>query len=374
MDLVYAQIAHRAVITPDHAVYLLYGRDQVLLEDALGKLIAGVKQTTGAVPDQVSLYGNAATCEAITGELANLSLMGTGKVVVVREANRMRAPEQAKLAELLPRLGRESLLVLLAGEATYDSRAKRKKILAEKLESMVRKVGVTIEFPAFRDQDAERWVVNAAKEAGVELEPRAAGQMVLLAGAELSRLRSELEKVITFAGAERKVSVADIALVVSRSPEATVFELIDAIGSRHPDQALSALKILMDAGEPAPRILAMIVRQIRLIWQAKYLAEKGYLKHNGANVPAEVEQNLLPHDRSTSVMSQVNRPFLREKLLRQAGAFSWSALRRGMERVLAADLAFKGIEGDVDDPRLVLEMLVLELASSGRSRTPGREH
>ncbi|HEX2999074.1 MAG TPA: DNA polymerase III subunit delta [Armatimonadota bacterium] len=221
----------------------------------------------------------------MTGELANLSLMGTGKVVVVREANRMRAPEQAKLAELLPRLGRESLLVLLAGEATYDSRAKRKKILAEKLESMVRKVGVTIEFPAFRDQDAERWVVNAAKEAGVEMEPRAAGQMVLLAGAELSRLRNELEKVITFAGADRKVSVADIALVVSRSPEATVFELIDAIGNRHPDQALSALKILMDAGEPAPRILAMIVRQIRLIWQAKYLAEKGYLKHNGANVP-----------------------------------------------------------------------------------------
>ncbi|HEX2999073.1 MAG TPA: hypothetical protein VHR86_02395 [Armatimonadota bacterium] len=87
-----------------------------------------------------------------------------------------------------------------------------------------------------------------------------------------------------------------------------------------------------------------------------------------------MEQNLLPHDRSTSVMSQVNRPFLREKLLRQAGAFSWGALRRGMERVLAADLAFKGIEGDVDDPRLVLEMLVLELASSGRSRTPGREH
>ncbi|HEX2999075.1 MAG TPA: hypothetical protein VHR86_02405 [Armatimonadota bacterium] len=55
MDLVYAQIAHRAAITPDHAVYLLSGRDQVLLEDALGKLIAGVKQTTGAAPDQLSL-------------------------------------------------------------------------------------------------------------------------------------------------------------------------------------------------------------------------------------------------------------------------------------------------------------------------------
>jgi len=172
--------------------------------------------------------------------------------------------------------------------------------------------------------------------------------------------------VISYAGPARTVAVADVDLVVSRSPEATVFELIDAIGDRRPDTALAALKILLDAGEPEQRILALIARQIRLIWQAKWLAEAGYLKRSGPQVPNEVVRDLLPKEGSTSVMSQVQRSFLREKLLRQAAAFSWQAMRRGLERVLAADLAFKGIEGEVDNPRLILEMLVLELASGRR--------
>ena len=86
-------------------------------------------------------------------------------------------------------------------------------------------------------------------------------------------------------------------------------------------------------------------------------------------MPPEVIHDLLPRDNSVSVMSQVQRPFLREKLLRQAAAFPWPALHRALERILAADLSFKGIEGEIDNPRLVLEILVLELAS-GRKRAP----
>lgn len=366
MELTFAQIARLPVLTPERPVYLLYGREQVLLEEALGKLLAGVRQAAGAEPDVAALYGNGTTCEQIAGELANLSLLGAGKVVVVREAQRLRAPEQNRLAALLPRLGAGSLLVLLAGEPTYDSRTRRRKVLGEKLESAVRAVGVTIEFPTFREQDAERWLLTEAKEAGLRLDPQAAAQMVLLAGADLLRLRNELAKVLAYAGTAGQVSVEEISQVVSRSPEATIFELIDAIGDRRPDQALAALKILLDAGEPEQRILVLLARQIRLIWQAKYLAERGFVKRSGVNVPPEVARDLLPRDSSLNVMGQLQRPFLREKLLRQAQAFSWPALRQGLERVLAADLAFKGIEGEVDNPRLMLEMLVLTLASGGR--------
>ncbi len=366
MDLPYLKISRQKKVVPDHTVYLVYGREEVLVEDVVAKLVAGAREAAGGDPDVQVLHGGGTTCEQVASELANFSLMGMGKVVILRAAHQMRAPEQARLAALLPRIGPGSLLILTADEATYDSRTRKKRILSDKLETALRDVGVLIEVPTFREQDAERWVVAAAKEAGVTMEPNAAAQMVLLAGADLTRLRNELEKLIAYAGAEKSISVADVNLVVTRSPEATVFELIDAIGDRRPDTALAALKVLLDAGEAEPKILALIARQIRLIWQTKYLAERGYLKRSGVQVPAEVARDLLPKDRSTNVMTQVQRPFLREKLLRQAGAFSWDALHRGLERVLAADLAFKGIEGEVDNPRLVLEMLVLELASGRR--------
>lgn len=367
MELQYAQISRLPVLRAERPVYLLFGREQVLIEDVLGRLLAGVRQDADADPDVQTLHGHGTSCEQIAGELANLSLLGAGKVVVLRDSQRMRAPEQAKLAALLPKLGPGSLLVMLAGEPTYDSRTKKRKLLSEKLEESVRAVGVTIEFPSFREQDAERWVLASAKDAGVKVDPQAASRMVQLAGVDLMRLRNELEKVIGYAGRAGMVTVEDVELVVSRSPEATVFELIDAIGAQRPDRALASLKVLLDAGEPEQRILALIARQIRLLWQTKYLVENGYLKRSGPQVPPEVVRDTLPRDNTLSIMPQVQRPFLRDKLMAQAAALGWPALRRGLERVLAADLAFKGIEGEVDDSRLVLEMLVLELAS-GRKR------
>ena len=75
MELTFAQIARLPVLTPGGRS--IYGREQVL-EEALGKLLAGVRQAAGAEPD-VALYGNGTTCEQIAGELANLSLLGAGK-------------------------------------------------------------------------------------------------------------------------------------------------------------------------------------------------------------------------------------------------------------------------------------------------------
>lgn len=367
MDLKYGQIAHQRALIPERPVYLLYGREQVLLEEVLEKLLSGVRQAHGASPEVQGLYGSAATCEQIALELANLSLMGMGKVVVVREAQGMRSAEQTRLATLVPRLKKGALLVLMAGEPTYDSRTKKRRVLNERLETAVREAGVAIEVPAFRKEDAVAWLREEAKSAGVLLEPQAAWRMVNLAGTDLLRLRNELAKVAAYVGPSAVATVETVEQVVSHSPEATVFRVVDAIGERRPDQALAALKTLLDRGEAEQHILALIARQIRLIWQAKWLAEQGYLKGKGDQVPPEVHQ-LLPREGSTNVLRELSgkEDYLREKWLRQAAAFSWKALRQGLERILAADLAIKGIDGEVDNPRLILEMLVLELASSDR--------
>ena len=74
---------------------------------------------------------------------------------------------------------------------------------------------------------------GGSQEARVTMAARR-GADGALAGADLTRLRNELEKLIAYAGATKSVSVADVNLVVTRSPEATVFELIDAIGDRRP--------------------------------------------------------------------------------------------------------------------------------------------
>jgi DNA polymerase-3 subunit delta len=97
---------------------------------------------------------------------------------------------------------------------------------------------------------------------------------------------------------------------------------------------------LLDLGENALGLLAMIVRQFRLMIQVKYLQEK--------NVPApEIPKALGQH------------PFVMEKIGQQARNFTMEQLERIYSHLLDLDVGIKtGEVGDV----LALDLLVAELA------------
>ena len=105
-------------------------------------------------------------------------------------------------------------------------------------------------------------------------------------------------------------------------------------------RAIRELHRLLDLGENALGLLAMITRQFRLLIQVKDLQEK--------NVPApEVAQALGQH------------PFVIEKIGQQARNFSIEQLERIYSHLLDIDVGIK--TGEVSDV-LALDLLVAELA------------
>ncbi len=116
-----------------------------------------------------------------------------------------------------------------------------------------------------------RWVIERTKKYEGTIEPVAAQRLATLSGGDLRRLDSEINKLITYVDAQRAITVKDVDLLVSDASASSVFDLVDALGKRDGKRAAHELHHLLDQGENPLGLLAMIVRQYRLLILVKEL-------------------------------------------------------------------------------------------------------
>jgi DNA polymerase-3 subunit delta len=205
-----------------------------------------------------------------------------------------------------------------------------------------------VELARVNEDDAMRWVVATAQEAGVRVDADAARQLVDALGADMMLIASELEKLLLYAEGRGKITLGDVETMVLAAKQRSLYELTDAISARDRARALALLHGLLnssDAGEDAAIghlymlartfrqmlvILEKNVRDSRAIWQALW---------QGFRMP----------------------PFAADDLIRQARRYkSRRELTRALRLIARADLELRS---SPPDKRLVLERLIYELAS-----------
>ena len=212
-----------------------------------------------------------------------------------------------------------------------------------------------VELARVNEEDAMRWAVAKAQEAGLRLETDAARELVDALGADMMLVSSELEKLLLYTAGRGRITLGDVETMVLGAKQRTLYELTDAISARDRVRALALLQGLLnssDAGEDAAIghlymlartfrqmlvILEKNVRDSRAIWQALW---------QGFRMP----------------------PFAADDLIRQARRYkSRRELTRALRLVARADLELRS---SPPDKRLVLERLVYELASEPKPSAP----
>lgn len=173
--------------------------------------------------------------------------------------------------------------------------------------------------------DAARHLSEEARRAGYSLDGQAALELVESAGSNLARARTELDKLMAYAGARRTITLEDVRALVPAEPTYIVWELGDAIGRRDAAGALERLAALLRVGHKPLPILGLIASHIRKLLRAK------------------------------SGTSQWLPPEVR----RQAQKIPMADLVKALERLFQADLELRS---SPPDDQLVLERLVLDLA------------
>jgi DNA polymerase-3 subunit delta len=204
------------------------------------------------------------------------------------------------------------------------------------------------------EADAARWVIATAETRDMKCEPDAARELADALGADMMLISSELEKLMLYASERRRITLGDVETMVLAAKQRSLYELTDAISAKDKPRALALLHGLLnasDGGEDSAighlYMLARTVRQMivileknvrdsRAIWQALW---------QGFRMP----------------------PFAAEDLIRQARRYKSRRELTQMLRLIAhADLELRS---SPPDKRLVLERLVLELASEPKVRS-----
>jgi len=165
--------------------------------------------------------------------------------------------------ELLP----EGCHLLLVNPAKPDARLRTTKAL-QKLVKAGQAFEASFALPAIWDGAGQvELVQRTAQSLGLKLEPAAAEALAAAIGSDSARLASELEKLSLYAASDGQgqaptITAAAVATLVG-SQATNSLAVGDALLTGKPADAIALVDALLEANEPALRIVAALSSQIR---------------------------------------------------------------------------------------------------------------
>ena len=322
---------------------LLVGGDSYLRDLCRGKLVdAYVAEGTrdwgvrkfSADDDDVS---------AILGQAQTMPMLAPRQVIFVSEVEHWERLGDDSRDSLIKQVSEyldnpAPFTVLVFEAAALDQRMRLAKMFAEKT------VTVSVEFstdPAERTRLAVPLSLEMAKELGATLEHGAAEELCDILNGELAAIRTELEKLSAYAGERRRITRADVDLLVISARKYEVWDLAGMLAERQPAQALAFLDKLLRDGEPAPALLGALAWAFRKLLEAQELPAGT----NGWQAAGHLKM----------------RSGAAELAVRQSRKFPKSQLTNGLAALYEVDNRLKS--GGTNQ-RAVMEFLVTQLAST----------
>ncbi len=208
----------------------------------------------------------------------------------------------------------------------------------KKLFKALDKAGLVVDCAPLKEAEMPAWVRQRVSQLGGRIAPEAAEGLAARTGPDLTLANSEIRKLMIYCGS-RAIQAADVDLLVAGVVETSIFKLLDAVGARRPQDALTRLSEISQQGEPPVRVLFMVARQVRMTLACQVMIDKGYTQKE-----IEAALGLSPYAARTYLGQRRN--FSREELV-------WA-----LGRILEADVDLKTSAGD---PRAILELCLLDL-------------
>jgi len=206
------------------------------------------------------LDGQEAEFERLQESLQSLPFLSSKKLVVLREpsANKKFTEHAEKLLGEVP----ETTDVILV-EPKLDKRLAYYKYLKKHTD-----------FREFAELDANslsRWLVEQAKERGGKLSPADARYLVERIGENQQSLAHELDKLLLY---EPNITRQTIELLADKTPQSTIFELLEAAFAGHTKKALELYQEQRAQKVEPQQIIAMLAWQLHVLAVIKMAGDR----------------------------------------------------------------------------------------------------
>ena len=194
-----------------------------------------------------------------------MPVMADRRLVILKDAQVVTEKDWLQLDELKNLINGSIVFVIQANQLD-----KRKKSIKKWIE-----IGAVIECLTPQEVARAPWIKTLANEKGLELENDALAYMVQMGGNSLSEINSDLDKLSLFFGEPKRLSIGDVAQVLQRSREESIFSLADSIGKKDRPQALFLFRRLHEQGESEIALVSLIARHLRILLKIKKAQQLG---------------------------------------------------------------------------------------------------
>ncbi len=343
------------VVSP---VVLIWGEDAFMVRQRAKAVFAEWSAAPGMDAETIDgAAGNSGEALRALGRLREalqtLPFFGSGKLVWFQGCNFL-GDERTATAEAVT-----SALAELAAEwAAFDWRGVQLLVSAGKVDKRrtfyktLERIGRVEEQVALSaeqcgwEERAGELVRQRLLESGQQIDGEALARLVVAVGPNLAQLQNEADKVAIYAGAGRRIGLAEVQAVVSKNKQARAFALGDALGDRDVarlmrclDEELWQMERSREKSEIG--ILYGLVGKVRAMLLAKELVAGGALRVEGdyQRFKAQVERlpaEKFPADRRFSPLGL--NPYVLYRAAQQSRNYTTSELVEAMDLLLRCNL------------------------------------
>jgi DNA polymerase-3 subunit delta len=305
-------------------VYVLHGEDEFGIAHFLSELSARLGDAATASMNTTRLDGSAISLEELRGATFALPFLAPRRLVIVSNLlGRWNTQElQKKFIHLLEQLPATTALALVEQHKLADDHWLFAWARGAGSRAYVRRFGL------YKDGDMAQWIQQQAKQAGGQMAPAAARVLAHMVGTDTRLAYQEVQKLLAYAGYKRTVEAEDVETLSVAVFNERIFALIDALAAQDSKRASRLLRQFLEEEDPG-YVMAMIVRQFRLLLLAREILDQGGLAK-------EVRSRL-----------KLRTDFEAGKITEQARGFSLPTLEGVYRSLLDIDEAIKS--GRIED-------------------------
>ncbi len=318
-------------------VYLLHGDEPFYIEKIAEEIENNALEIADRSFNQNIYFGKDIAVGSLIGAARGFPMMGDKQVIIVKEAQQLQGfenKENTKFFEQYFQNPQPSTLLVLCFNEPIDERKTWVKVLSNK--------GLIFSSKKMYDNKLPEWVVDYCHTQKLKISHKAVQLLIDFIGNDLSRMASEIDKLMVNLKADEEISAITIEKYVGISKEYNIFEFQKAMIQK---DVLKANKIANyfaknQKQNPLPATLIMVYGLFCKLLLAHVSADKS-------------EKNLAQ-------VLGVNPYFVKDYLLAVRN-YSFHKTYEIIHYIKIAELHSKGIESGSNDEKSILNELIFKI-------------
>ena len=245
-------------------IYLLYGAEAYLKKQYKDRFIKAILPD-GDTMNYAYYEGKNTDIKEVIDLAETLPFFAERRLIVFEDTGFFKS-SGADLADYISDMPATTYFIFI--ESEVDKRSKLYKAVKAK--------GHIVELDAQDENTLRKWVLSLVKKEGKQMDASDIAYFLNKVGTGMENITKELEKLVCYCIDRAVITRDDIDAVCVTQITSHIFEMVNAVANKDQRKALDLYYELLALKEPPMRILFLLIREYRILFQVKALLKQGY--------------------------------------------------------------------------------------------------